>query len=113
MKNNLSVMLALLIASVVVAAGFTGCSSMGGTGASTQAQKIETTCTSVAAATRVLTVANKAGKLSVDQATTVHTALTVTNPICNAATIPTLTDIEFSAFVSAATLLQTRAASAK
>lgn len=74
------------------------------------ARKVDYSCATAATAINILTVANKAGKLDVDQQRGVLAATRVTTPICGAATRPTLTEVEMNLLISATTLLQTRAA---
>lgn len=100
-------MFMLVMALVLVTAGFGGCKSMG---LDTDLQKIEASCATVTTATQTLTVADKAGKLTDAQRQDVLKALGVTTPICTQETPPSLDAVKEQAFQAAVAALSGLAA---
>ena len=72
----------------------------------TQTQTIATGCASASAALRVLTVANDAGKLSLDQQAKILESAQYITPICTAEVAPTLDAQGLISFAAAVAQLQ-------
>mgnify|MGYP003385034856 CR=1 FL=1 len=70
------------------------------------AEQVATACASASAAIKVLTVANQAGKLSVEQQRYVVQTIGVIDPVCSRKTQPSLSDVQREAFLQAVTYLQ-------
>lgn len=81
-----------------------GCQN-GGQLTPTQEQTLMTACASASASIKVLTEANKAGKLSEDMQDAVLEAIGIIDPVCGAEDTPTLTQLQQQAFQQAVAAL--------
>lgn len=99
----------ILAASIIAFAAFVpACATLGLT---SHTQQIEATCASVGSALQVLSVAKANGQLNAAAIASVDSAVSVTEPVCSAKTVPTLSDAESATFSAAASTLANLAAS--
>lgn len=99
----LNAMLTLFLLSAMLACG--GCSSLLNASPTSTAKTVETTCAAVGSAVQVIAIARRDGKLNAATVTSIDSLIAVTEPICTAPTVPTLSQVELSAFNSAASQL--------
>jgi len=97
-----------LLLALALAATIPGCASL-----DTPTKKIEAACLGSATAIKVLTAANDAGKLSADQQASVRKALDIIQPVCTAASPPSLDAIKQAAFADAIARLEAYAQGVK
>lgn len=99
----LNAMLTLFLLSAMLACG--GCSTLLNASPTSATKAVETTCAAVGSAVQVIAIARRDGKLNAATVTSIDSMIAVTEPICTASTVPTLSQVELSAFNSAASQL--------
>lgn len=106
MKKSTMLMLAILMACVFAISGCETTSSTADTHTNTY---VQTSCASASAALKVLTEANKAGKLSVETQQQVLDAATILVPVCGSTEPLPADSLAIAALREAVTLLTKKA----